>query len=91
MDGASRFIVAFGVFDEQNTVNAIAVLEDGIKKYSKPAGILTDHGSQFYANQQETAKRGESDFEKKLVELDIKHSLARVMHPHQWQARTLSF
>ena len=81
MDDASRFIVAFGVFDEQTTTNAVAILEDGIKKYGKPAAILTDHGSQFYANEKESAKRGESDFEKKLVELDIKHSLARIKHP----------
>ena len=81
MDDASRFIVSFGVFEEATAANAIKVLEDGIQKYGKPAGILTDHGSQFYANQKENAVRGESEFEKKLVELDIKHSLARVKHP----------
>lgn len=81
MDDASRFIVGFGVFEEATTDHAIKVLKDAIKKYGKPAGILTDHGSQFYANEKETAERGESEFEKKLVKLDIKHSLARIRHP----------
>ena len=50
MDDVSRFIVSFGVFDEQTTENAVLILEDAIEKYGKPLGILTDHGSQFYAN-----------------------------------------
>ena len=81
MDDASRFIVGFGVFEDSTTPNALHVLEEAIKKHGKPAGILTDHGSQFYANKKETANRGESEFEKKLVELDIRHSLARIKHP----------
>ena len=81
MDDASRLIVGFGVFGEETAANAIRVLEEAIKRYGRPAGILTDHGSQFYANEKEAARRGESEFEKKLVELGIKHSLARVKHP----------
>ena len=42
---------------------------------------MTDHGSQFYANEAEARKRGESEYEKKLVELDIKQILAGVRHP----------
>ncbi len=42
--------------------------------------MLTDRGSQFYANENENARRGTATFETKLVELDIKHVLARVRH-----------
>ena len=80
-DDASRLVVGFGVFDEATSDHAIKVLEDAIKRYGKPAQVLTDRGSQFYANEKENAKRGMATFETKLVELDIKHVLARVRHP----------
>ena len=80
-DDASRFVTGWGVFAEATTENAIKVLEEAISKYGKPASILTDHGSQFYANESESKKKGVSEFEKKLVELDIRHILARVKHP----------
>ena len=57
-DDASRFIVGFGVFGEATNDHAIEVLKKAIKKYGKPAQVLTDHGSQFYANEKEGAKRG---------------------------------
>ena len=46
-DDASRLTVGFGVFDEATRDHAIKVLEDAIKRYGKPAQVLTDHGSQF--------------------------------------------
>lgn len=78
MNDASRLIVGFGIFDEQTAKNAILVLEDAIEKYGKPAGILTSHNPQFYASKKEVAERGVSEFEKKLVELGIRHLLVRV-------------
>ncbi len=42
---------------------------------------MTDHDAQFYANVSEMKKKGPSKFEKKLVDLSIKHILARVNHP----------
>ncbi|MCE2508452.1 MAG: integrase core domain-containing protein [Nitrosopumilaceae archaeon] len=42
---------------------------------------MTDHGSQFYANEAETRRRGASEFEKRLVDLGIRQILARVKHP----------
>ncbi len=80
-DDASRLIVGFGVFDESTSDHAIKVLEEAIKRYGKPAQVLTDHGSQFYANEKENARRGTAAFETRLVELGIKHVLARIRHP----------
>lgn len=81
MDDASRFITGYGVFESATTENAIRVLEEAIKNHGSPASILTDHGSQFYSNEANARRRGESGYEKKLVELGIKHILARIRHP----------
>ena len=78
---ASRFVTGYGVFENATTENALKVLDEAIKHHGKPASIMTDHGSQFYANEAEARKRGESEFEKRLVELDIKQILARIKHP----------
>ena len=80
-DDASRFVTSWVTFKEATTENAIAVLEGAIKRHGKPASIMTDHGSQFYANEAEARKRRESAYEKKLVELGIKQILAGVRHP----------
>ena len=66
-DDASRFILHHGVFAEATTENAILVLDKAITKHGRPASILTDHGSQFYANKSEYQQRGASHFEQELV------------------------
>ena len=80
-DDASRFVVRYDVFDHVTTENALAVLEQAIEDHGKPASILTDRSSQFYATESEAKKKGVSGFEKRLVQLDIHHILARVRHP----------
>ena len=80
-DDASRFVTGYGVFESATAENALKVLDGAIKRHGKPASIMTDHGSQFYANEAEARKRGESEFEKRLAELDIKQILARIRHP----------
>ena len=81
MDDASRFITGYGVFDKATGANALKVLRDAMARHGKPASILTDRGTQFYANEAECRKRGETEFEKELVKLEIRHILARVNHP----------
>ena len=49
-DDASRFITGFGIFEHATGDNAIAVLHEAIRNHGRPASILTDHGSQYYAN-----------------------------------------
>ena len=80
-DDASRFVTAFGVFEEATSKNALAVLERAIRNHGKPASILTDRDSQFYATESEAKRKGVSMFEQRLVELGIRHILARVNHP----------
>ena len=68
------------MFAKATTDNAILVLKKAIAKHSRLASILTDHSSQFYANQAEYKKKGASRFEQELVRLEIKHIMARVNH-----------
>ena len=81
MDDASRLIVGYGVFQEATADNTIKILEDAIAKYGLPREILTDRGSQFYANEGERKEKGQSEFEKYLEEKGIRHILCRVNHP----------
>ena len=85
-DDTSRFVTEYGVSEHATTENALAVLEEAIKNHGKPASIMTDRGSQFYANASEAKKKGASVFEKRLVELGIKQILAGLRHPDQRQA-----
>ncbi|HZD35886.1 MAG TPA: hypothetical protein VE130_11840 [Nitrososphaeraceae archaeon] len=47
----------------------------------KPLELLTDHGSQFYANFGEIKSVGISKFQQYLVNRKINHILGRVQHP----------
>ena len=79
-DDASRFVIGYGAFEHATTENALDVLEKAVKNRGKPASIMTNHGSQFYANASEAKRKGASDFEKRLVGLEIRQILARVKH-----------
>ncbi len=80
-DDASRFILDYGLFEEATSEHAVEVLERAVKKYGKPASILSDRGSQFYAVESEERERGATEFEKALVRLEIRQILGRVHHP----------
>ncbi len=81
MDDASRLIVGYGVFKEATADNALLVLKQAITKHGPPREILTDRGSQFYANEGERREKGISQFEQYLADNGIKHLLCRVNHP----------
>jgi len=80
-DDASRLITGWGVFDEATGEHALEVLDKAIARYGRPAAVMSDHGAQFYANEKEARKRGASAFEKRLVELGIRHILSGIRHP----------
>ena len=81
LDDASRFIVGYGLFDEATSEHAVEVLDRAIEQYGKPASILTDRGSQFYAVECDDKLKGITVFEKYLIEHDIRQILGRVQHP----------
>jgi putative transposase len=80
-DDASRLIVGYGVFQDPTADNTIHVLKQAITKHGRPREVLTDRGSQFYANEAERREKGISQFEAYLTEHGIKHILCRVNHP----------
>jgi putative transposase len=81
LDDASRLIVGYAVFQEATAEHTIQVLKQAIDKHGRPREILTDRGSQFYANEGERKEKGISQFETYLAEQEIKHILCRVNHP----------
>jgi len=81
IDDASRLIVEYGVFQDPTAEHTIQVLKQSISKHGRPREILTDRGSQFYANEGERKEKGVSQFEAYLADNGIKHILCRVNHP----------
>jgi len=80
-DDASRLIVGYVVFQEATAEHTIHVLKQAIDKHGCPREVLTDRGSQFYANEGERREKGISQFEAFLAENGIRHILCRVNHP----------
>ena len=80
IDDRTRLITCFGVFKRATAENTVALLYSGIAEYGKPKAVMTDHGSQYYANYP-NAKQENTLFRSTLNILGIKHCLARVNRP----------
>ena len=80
-DDASRKTLGYPLFEEATSEHAVEVLEEAIKKWGKPASILSDRGSQFYAVESEAREKGETAFERALAKYEIRQILGRVHHP----------
>jgi putative transposase len=76
IDDASRLITGYGIFNAATTENALLVLRAAVKLYGTPKQIMTDHGSQFCANEEK-----EYRFTETLKEMGIKHIMAKVKRP----------
>lgn len=80
IDDRTRVVTSFGLFKQATTDNTITLLKQGISAYGKPKSIMTDHGSQYYANHP-NAHQEHTQFRIVLDSLGIKHYLARVNRP----------
>jgi len=80
IDDKTRLITSYGIFKRATAENTIALLHEGIAEYGKPKSIMTDHGSQYYANIADSDNQN-TQFRKELHILGIKHYLARVNRP----------
>ena len=80
IDDRTRLITSSGIFKNANAENSIALLRSGIFEYGKPKAVMTDHGSQYYANHPD-AEQEHTKFRQALDPLGIKHYLARVNRP----------
>ena len=80
IDDKTRLITSYGICRRANAENSIALLKAGIASYGKPKTVMTDHGSQYYANRSE-CKQENTQFRIVLDVLGIKHYVARVNRP----------
>ncbi len=80
LDDRTRMITSFGIFRNANAENTITLLKAGIAYFGKPKSIMTDHGSQYYANRPEASQEN-TQFRICLDILGIKHYVARVNRP----------
>ncbi|HIH44210.1 MAG TPA: transposase family protein [Candidatus Methanoperedenaceae archaeon] len=84
LDDSSRYILAGGEFDAATAENSINLVQEVLDNYSwirKIEQVITDRGSQFYANKKDKNDVGESSFESFLYEHEIRHIKARIKHP----------
>jgi len=80
IDDKTRLITGYGLFNNATAENSVSLLCGSIAEYGKPKTIMTDHGSQFYANHP-NAQQENTEFRKALEIRGIKHYLARVNRP----------
>ena len=76
LDDHSRFVIASVVLEHATKSAILGILGKAIRMFGKPRQILTDHGSQFFAN-----KGGCSEFDAFCRSLGIQHILAGVRKP----------
>jgi len=84
LDDSSRYILAGDEFDAATAENSIGIVKDVLDRYGeirKIEQVITDRGSQYYANKKDKNDKSESQFELFLKEHGIKHIKARVKHP----------
>jgi len=79
-DDRTRLITSYGIFKRASADNTIALLKASITNYGKPKSVMTDHGSQYYANRPE-CKQENTQFRIALNALGIRHYVARINRP----------
>jgi len=75
-DDASRLITGYGEFRSATTENSIKVFDSSVENWGIPKQVISDHGTQFCANEDKIYK-----FEEHLKTKGVKLIKARVKHP----------
>ena len=76
LDDSSRRILASGEFDAETTDNVLQLLKEAMGEFGWLTSIrevLTDRGTQFYANKRDKNGDADSRFEDFLKENKIEH------------------
>ena len=81
IDDHSRFIIGYGLYDKETGENTLNCLYRILFEHGIPYAIITDRGSQFYANKIGKKKKGRCKFQEVLEHMGIKHIVARAHHP----------
>ena len=80
IDDRTRLITSYVISAKTTAEITIALLKAGISEFGKPKAVMTDHGSQYYANKCDNDNQ-RTKFRATLDVLGIKHYLARVNRP----------
>ncbi len=80
-DDASRLITGYGVNSTPTSEYSVKVLDSAIARYGKPAAMISDHGSTFYAVESDKRDKGLTEFEIYLLKNKIRFIVGRVRHP----------
>jgi putative transposase len=75
-DDASRLITGYGEFRNATTENSIKVFDESVEDWGTPKQVMSDHGTQFCANEDKVY-----EFEEHLKSKGVKLIKARVKHP----------
>ncbi|MCI0484737.1 MAG: DDE-type integrase/transposase/recombinase [candidate division NC10 bacterium] len=75
LDDHSRFIVGWALLQRETMDDAIACLEEAIRRYGKPEAVLTDRGAVFHT------WSGIGQFDRVLEAYGIDHLLSAPEHP----------
>ena len=84
LDDSSRKILAGVECSNATAEQSIRLVEQVLKEYGRVRRIreiITDHGSQFYANKRDSEGNAEHSFEQYLKSQGVKHILCRYNHP----------
>lgn len=84
LDDSSRFILAGGEFAAATGIASVGLVRKVLEDFGqvrKIREVITDHGTQFFANKLDKNGNSESEFGVFLAENGIKHIMARVKYP----------
>ncbi len=70
-DDASRLVAGHGTSDEASAKHALEVLGGAVAEHGRPASVMTARRPPFYGR-----GAGESEFERRLAEMGIRHVLS---------------
>jgi len=75
-DDASRLVTGYGEFEHATTENSIKVFDSAIGEWGLPRQVMSDHGTQFCADEEKVYK-----FAEHLKTKEVQFIKARVKHP----------
>jgi putative transposase len=84
LDDASRKVLAGGEYGRRSARASVMLLQEAVEKYGhvrRLREVITDHGSEFYANKMDKDGNAKHRFEEFCKEEGIKHILCRYNHP----------
>jgi putative transposase len=84
LDDASRKILSGGEYEHRSADAAVELLQEVLDKYGhirRLREVITDHGSEFYANKRDKDGNARHRFEEFCREKGIKQILCRYNHP----------